>query len=126
LLLRGFIIARKDWSIEYINSLDNETLHFVAYWLTKKEKDFFEYLGSMLGTNWNKEKLRALFASGTGAQPDEFLLPLAHLIAPNLKEILKPTIQMGDGEHSNIDGDIQPLTDMPKEEFLERYRQNKW
>ena len=125
-MLRGFILARKDWSIEYINSLDNETLHFVAYWLTKKEKDFFEYLGSMLGTNWNKEKIKALFASGTGTQSDEFLLPLAHLIAPNLKEMLKPAVQMGDGLHTDIEGEIQPLTDMPKEEFLERYKNNKW
>jgi hypothetical protein len=126
LLLRGFIIARKDWSIEYINSLSTETLHFVAYWLTKKEKDNFEYLGSMLGTNWNKEKLRALFSSGSGIQHDEFLLPLAYLIAPNLKEMLKPTVTTGDGDNPNVDGDIRPLTEMPKEEFLERYRQNKW
>lgn len=119
-------MARKDWSIEYLNSLDNETLQFVAYWLTKKEKDFFDYLGSMLGTNWNKEKLRNLFSSGTGSNPDEFLLPLAYLLAPNLKEMLKPSVTTGDGQQANIDGEIQPLTDMPKEEFLERYRQNKW
>ena len=81
----------------------------------------------MLGTNWNKAKIKALFSSiDEGTQPDEFLLPLAYLIAPNLKEMLKPTVTTGDGEILDLEGKIKPLTEMPKEEFLERYNQNRW
>ena len=109
-----------------MNTLDSTTLRFVAHWLTKKEKDSFDYLGAMLGTNWNRQRIRALFSDGSGPQPDEFLVPLSYLIAPNLKEMLKPSITTGDGEILDLEGKIKPLTDMPKEEFLERYKQNRW
>jgi hypothetical protein len=102
-------------------------LNFIAYWLKKKEHDSFDYLGSMLGTNWTEDRVKALFTSGSDEdRPAEFLLPLSYLLAPNIKEIVKPSKTKTVGDVEVDDDNIRPITELSKEEFLNRYRTNKW
>jgi len=100
--------------------LDTPTLEFLAHSFRKEQESSFEWLGSLLGTNWNKDKIKALLTeSSSSTRPDKFIIPLAYLIRPDIKEMLKPSITVG-GEKMEIspDEEVIDLATVPKEEFL--------
>ena len=72
----------------------------------------------MLGTYWTKEQINE-FCSTSVSTLDSFVLPLAYLIQPKLKEMLSPKTTSDYPEAEN-------LADLPKEEFLNKMRTNAW
>ena len=73
----------------------------------------------MLGTYWTKEQISE-FCSTSVSNLDSFVLPLAYLIQPKLKEMLAPK------EGAIDERTEENLADLPKEEFLKRMRNNAW
>jgi hypothetical protein len=73
----------------------------------------------MLGTEWNDEKIREFTKEGNNAMPDKFILPLAYIIEPRLKEMLKPRLLIGGKEYEVKAGEeIDDLMSLSKDDFL--------
>lgn len=73
----------------------------------------------MLGTYWTRDQITEFCSTATSSL-DSFVLPLAYLIQPKLKEMLAPK------EGAINESTEENLADLPKEEFLKRMRNNAW
>lgn len=101
-------------------------LHYTAYWLAKKESDWFERLGHLLGTEWSREQVERLVNPKQGATvPDKMFLPLSLAINPDLTEWLKQIFKVGQGQHIGggeyVPGageSVEELGDLSKDEWM--------
>ena len=75
----------------------------------------FDTLGHMLGTNWDKEQLEQFNSGGDeGPQSGKFILPLAYVIRPEIKETLTAKAHI----HGKDYDEVEDLMDLDKDEFL--------
>lgn len=115
----GTIIAALGWKKEYLQTLDPVELYYIYFWVKKRETDFTNSLGEMLGTHWSADALRSLaFGSKDSGKPsDDAFIPLAIAINPELIKTLK---EMGKKARS---AKAPPWAqDLKKEEALARSR----
>ena len=131
-------MAKKDWTVDYVNSLPNEHLLFVYHYLKKSENDFWDRMSSHLGTMWKKSELIRLRDKVPGnskaSESDTIFVPLSLGINPGLVEGLvgktrsnstasvatEPSFMMEDGLNTGmtLPPGVEPMANLPKEEFL--------
>lgn len=134
--VRGFILAKTGWTLEYINSLSELHLLFAFHWLNKVEEDTWERLTSHLGTVWDRDTLEMLNSSTSSGTPGKkIFVPLSLSINPDLPAALlgkKPSdirsspgekaSQQGDGLYTGMampeGDDVINMGDLPREEFM--------
>lgn len=108
-------------------SANEELLRFTAYWLNKKEDDFFSTWARMLGVVWTRDQVKQMVEAGPKAVgPKEMFIPHALAVNGELYEALKKTFRIhkgkfiGGGEyHSDKGEEVVEMGDMPIEEFLQ-------
>jgi hypothetical protein len=139
LAVRGFVLAKTGWTLEYINKLPETHLLFAYHWLSKVEEDTWDRLTSNLGTIWDRETLLTLQSkvSGSHVGGDKVFVPLSLVMNPELPDALLgkknaaaagPTVpegtptQAGDGLHTGMalpEGDeVVNMGELPKNEFF--------
>lgn len=135
--VRGYILAKTGWTLEYINSLPEVHLLFAYHHLKKSDEDTWDRLGSHLGTLWEREALLALqqHVSGTGEATPHVFVPLSLVMNPELPDALLGKKKegssvspggsipsSGDGLHTEMampEGEeVVNMGDLPKEEFF--------
>jgi len=136
LAVRGFVLAKTGWTLEYINQLPEVHLLFAYHHLRKAEDDDFGRLGAHLGTLWDREALMALQkqVAGDGDKSETIFVPLSLVVNPELPDALlgkqsansaprgEPVSHSSDGLHTAMampEGDeVINMGDLPKEEFF--------
>jgi len=133
LAVRGYVIAHTgvlptDPRFQAL-SANEELLAFTAHWLQKRETDFFEHLGKILGVRWERSEAEAMFGQKKQSSkiPNETFIPLAAAINPQLIDTLKNIFRItkggpfiGGGEYmSKVGEEVVELGDLPPEEFLQ-------
>ena len=108
-------------------SRNEELLHYTAYWLAKREADWFEKLGNLLGTTWTREQVEKLVSTKKSAViPGSVFLPLSLAVNPDLTDWLKQMFRVGQGQQIGggeyVPGageEVQELGDLPKDEWMQ-------
>lgn len=136
--VRGYVLAKTGWTLEYINRLPETHLLFAYHHLRKADEETWDRLGSHLGTLWDREALVALQrqVAGDGDASDTIFVPLSLVVNPELPDALLgknaapsaspgepvPRPSSGDGLHTEMampEGDeVVNMGDLPKEEFF--------
>lgn len=131
LAIRGYVISRTgvlptDPSFREL-SCNDELLRYTAYWLQRREEDFYRQICHILGVLWTRQDVKAMSAEKkTAALPNETFIPLAIGINPELVKGLQKMFRVGSdkfiggGEYVPAAGErVVELGDLPKEEYLQ-------
>jgi hypothetical protein len=136
LAVRGYVLAKTGWTIEYINKLPELHLLFAYHHCKKAEEDTWDRLGAHLGTLWEREALKILQSKKQGShlENDTVFVPLSLVINPELPNALlgEPSSSSGAPATSQQTGGDGLLTamaipegeetvnmgDLPREEFI--------
>lgn len=136
--IRGYVLAKTGWTLDYINELPETHLLFSYHYLKKDDGEAWERLGAHLGTLWDRKTLQALDekAKGSHLQNDSIFVPLSLVVNPDLPNALlgkekdapqgdstRPAAtSKGDGlltEMAMPEGDeVVNMGDLPREEFM--------
>lgn len=137
--VRGYVLAKTGWTLEYINRLPETHLLFAYHHIRKTEEDSWDRLGSHLGTLWDRDALMALQkqVAGDGNKSSTIFVPLSLVVNPELPDALlgknpAPSASPGepipsrsgggDGLYTEMampEGDeVVNMGDLPKEEFF--------
>ena len=136
--VRGYVLAKTGWTLEYINRLPETHLLFAYHHLRKTDEESWDRLGSHLGTLWDREALMALQrqVAGDGDKSSTIFVPLSLVVNPELPDALlgkqsatsaspgEPVSRTsrGDGLHTAMampEGDeVINMGDLPKDEFF--------
>lgn len=135
--VRGYVLAKTGWTLEYINQLPEIHLLFVYHHIRKTDEDSWNRLGSHLGTLWDRDALMSLQkqVAGAGDKSSTIFVPLSLVVNPDLPNALlgKDTggakappgataRQGGDGLHTEMampEGDeVINMGSLPREEFI--------
>jgi len=136
LAVRGFILAKTGWKLEYINKLPEDHLLFVYHYLRKNETEQWEHLGAHLGTIWDRNELLKLQQSGAKPENSRIFVPLSLVMNPDLPDALlgkrrnqsaapqssEDVLPSGDGLNTGMslptDTEIVNMAELSKDEFL--------
>lgn len=135
--VRGYVIAKTGWTLDYINGLPELHLLFVYHHLKKAEDHYWHEFGRHLGTTWERETLERMLepSKGPAKKNSTIFVPLSLVLNPALPSILlgKPTGEDNspgdsankggsDGLHTDMalpqGEDVINMGDLPKEEFF--------
>lgn len=88
--VRGYVIAKTGWTLDYINSLPELHLLFVYHHLKKDEDNYWHNFGRHLGTTWDRETLERMTTPGDGSKNTNprIFVPLSLVLNPALPSIL--------------------------------------
>jgi hypothetical protein len=90
LAVRGYVIAKTGWTLDYINDLPELHLLFVYHHLKKDEDNYWHEFGRHLGTTWERETLERMLEPSVGPRPKNatIFVPLSLVLNPDLPSIL--------------------------------------
>jgi hypothetical protein len=90
LAVRGYVIAKTGWTLDYINGLPELHLLFVYHHLKKDEDHYWNEFGRHLGTTWEREQLERMLEPSKGNAPknSRIFVPLSLVLNPDLPSIL--------------------------------------
>ncbi len=88
--VRGYVIAKTGWTLDYINGLPELHLLFVYHHLKKDEDNYWHEFGRHLGTTWERETLERMLEPGKGTplKNSSIFVPLSLVLNPDLPSIL--------------------------------------
>jgi len=137
LAIRGFVLAKTGWKLDYINRLPEDHLLFAYHYLRKADEDYWNNFGRHLGTLWDLDSLRQLQTApeGVSGQNSLVFVPLSLVVDPQLPEHLlgktekstqtqqsSSSMPRGDGLHTGMalpsDTEVINMAELSKAEFL--------
>jgi hypothetical protein len=130
LAVRGYVISRTgilptDPAFRELSTND-ELLEFTAYWLQRREEDFFKTLSKILGVAWSRDDVKKMSEDKKSSviAADAFI-PLSMAINPEVLKGLQKMFAIGT-DHAIAGGEYVPsageqvveLGDLPPDQFL--------
>lgn len=136
--VRGYVIAKTGWTLDYINGLPELHLLFVYHHLKKDEDNYWSEFGRHMGTTWERKVLESMLepSKGNARTNPRIFVPLSLVLNPDLPSILlgRPLGDRGaqntsPGKPNGGDGlytgmalpkgeEVINMGDLPKEEFF--------
>jgi hypothetical protein len=139
LAVRGYVIAKTGWTLDYMNSLPELHLLFVYHHLKADENRYWSEFGRHMGTTWERETLERMLETNNGPSKknSSIFVPLSLVLNPALPSILlgRPQGEAkspgdapvkkdggGDGLYTGMalpkGEEVVNMGDLPKEEFF--------
>jgi hypothetical protein len=80
----------------------------------------FDRFGTMLGTNWNRKQVAAMFSQQKGSAPrDSVVIPLAFTLQPELQTALKELFgATGTTQKPQWADEVVEASTLPRDQFL--------
>jgi len=131
LAVRGYVISRTgvlptDPTFRELSG-NEELLEFTAYWLQRREEDFFKTLSKILGVQWSRDDVKRMSGDKQSSViPEDAFIPLALGINPEILKGLQKMFAIGTdgaiagGEYVPKAGEqVVELGDLPPDQFLQ-------